>query len=899
MAAWARRLWARLRGLLGGGRSDAERAREIASHLALLEEEFRAKGLSEEEARRQAHIRLGNATVIREEVRQMSGVPFMENLWRDVAYALRQIRKSPGFAATAIVTLALGVGVNTAVFSVVNGLLLSSLHIRQESRVVTVGFKQKGTSWISNFSFAEFRDLRDQTKDVFSDVFAEQYGLDGLSVQGSQPERVFTGYVSGNYFEALGVRPLLGRFFLPSEGKTPGADPVMVLSYAYWKRYFGGDPNVIGRHVSLDGHPMTIIGVAPRSYKGVVTLLAVQAYLPLAMVVPVENIPQDIWNKRANRNMYVYARLAPGASAQQADAALAVLAHRFASEHPKSEKDAELRGFPLYLARTGNLDARNSIAVVSAFFLGLTGLVLLLACVNVANLLMVRATVRQREMVIRSALGAQRSRLVRQMLTESILLALFGGVGGIGLGMLGSTMLRSVNLQTDLPLYFDFGFDWHVFLFSVGTALLAGALVGLLPAMRVARANLNVILREGSRTVVSGGGRFRDALVVVQVGSALVLLIVAGLFCRSLVKLEHVNLGFNPSHVLAMTTDPSEIGYNDAQSRDFYQSLLTRLRALPGVESATTSGSIPMGVIDNTSDSVTVSGYQLPPGQVAPQIPYTVISTGYFRTMQIPLIEGRSFRNSDDDKSPYVAIVSEAMAKKFWPHEDAIGRTFTAGRDAAHPLQVVGVARDARYQDIDGPIAPYFYLPYLQHYQQNSLESLELRTAGDPDAVIPEIEGAIHRMAPALPIFEVKTMHQALYTPNGLLLYQVVAVMTGIMGILGLALAVIGVYGVLSYVVSRRVGEIGVRMALGAQRADILRMVYRQGLWIVGIGLVLGLGASLAVGHLLRSMIAVSATDPLTYIAVSAILMAIALLACYVPARRAMRVDPMQALRVE
>ena len=899
MAAWIRRLLARVRGLFAGGPSDEERAREIAAHLALLEEQLRTQGLAEEEARRQAHLRLGNAVVIREEVRAMSGVPFVENLWRDMGYALRQMRRSKGFAVTAVLTLALGVGVNTAVFSVVNGLLFSSLHIQQESRVVTVGFKQKGTPWNSSFSFAEFHDLHDQTKDVFSDVIAEQYGLDGLSVEGRQPDRVFTSYVSGNYFQALGVQPLLGRFFLPSEGETPGADPVIVLSYAYWKRYFAGDPGVIGRRVTLDGRPVTIVGVAPREYKGVITLLAVQAYLPLAMVTQIENIPADLWNKRDSRNIAIYARLRPGVTAQRADAALMVLARRFATEDPASEQDAAMQTFPMYRARTGNLDAQNATGVVSAFFLGLAGLVLLLACVNVANLLMVRATVRQREMVIRSALGAQRSRLVRQMLTESVLLALFGGVAGVGLGLWGSAMLRSANLQTDLPLYFDFGFDWHVFLFSVAAAVLAGVLVGLLPALRVARANLNLLLREGSRTLASGGGRFRDALVVVQVGSALVLLIVAGLFSRSLTKLEHVDLGFNPSHMLTLTTDPSEIGYNNGQSRDFYRSLLTRLRALPGVESVTIAGSTPMGMINNASDSVTISGYQPPPGQGPPVVGYNVISTDYFHTMRIPLIEGRSFSNSDDEKGLYVAIVSEAMAKKFWPNEDPIGRRFTMSGDSAHVLQVVGVAKDARYLDINGPIAPYFYVPFLQHYQQSPLQSFELRTVGSPEGVISEVEDAIHGMAPALPVFEVKTMQQALDTPNGLLLFQVVAVMTGIMGTLGLALAVIGVYGVLSYVVSRKTGEIGVRMALGAQRADILRMVYRQGLWIVGIGLALGLGASFAVSHLLRSMIAVSATDPLTYIAVPAILAAIALLACYLPARRAMRVEPMSALRTE
>ncbi len=823
----------------------------------------------------------------------------MTNLWNDLRYALRQLRKSPGFALTAILTLALGVGVNTAIFSVINGLLFSSLHVRQESRLVILGFQQKSTPWQPTFSFPEYRELRTQTGNVFSGLTAEQYGLDGLSMRGSQPDRVFTGYVSGNFFSVLGVQPLLGRFFLPSEGKTPGADPVMVLSYAYWKQHFAGDPHLIGRQVSLNGHPVTIVGVAPMDFRGVQTVLGVQGYLPLAMVVPIEDTPADDLNKRTSRGLSVYARLKPGITREQANATLAVVAHRFSTEHPRTEKDAALRSFPLYAGRSG-FDSNNTIGVVSALFLGLAALVLLLACVNVANLLLVRASVREREMVIRSALGAQRSRLIRQMLTESILLALFGGAVGIGLGLWGSSLLGSVNLHTDVPLYINFGFDWHVFAFSAAVALVAGVIVGMVPAMRLSRANLNLILREGGRGVTGGGSKFRDALVMLQVGSALMLLIIAGLFTRSLNQATHTNLGFNPSHVLTFMMDPSEIGYNGLQSRDFYKNLLQRVRTLPGVISATTASTVPMSNINSGGyDTVTIAGYQPPAGQPVPTAGYNLIATNYFKTLQIPLLKGRSFTDSDDEKHFYVAIVSNAMAKKFWPNQDPIGKQFTMTTDPKHPMQVVGIAKDARYQGVTGAIAPLFYVPYLQHYAQYTLESLELRTAGDPAAMIPEVERAIRNLTPTLPVFSVQTLRQGLYTTSGLLLYQVAAALAAVMGSLGLILAIVGVYGVLSYVVSQKTNEIGIRIALGAQRSDILRMVYRQGLRIVGIGLGVGLGASLAAAHLMRSFIVVSATDPATYLGVSVVLVAIALLACYIPARRAMRVDPMQALRSE
>ena len=820
------------------------------------------------------------------------------SLWNDLRYALRQLRRSPGFAAIAVLTLALGVGVNTAIFCVVNGLLFSSLGVRQQSRLALLAFRQKGTNWQPALSLPETNDLRDQTKNTFVDVAAESPSLDGIAMQGSRPDRALTSYVTGNYFQVLGVRPVLGRFFQPSEGTTPGADPVMVLSYLYWKRHFAGDPAIVGRQVSVNGHPITIVGVAPETFRGINRVLGVQAYLPLAMLVTIEGQPNDVFNKRDNRSLRVYARLQHGVTGQQANAALAVVAHRFDKEHSRTERDLALRGFPVYIGRTG-FDPNNNIGVISGLFLGLAGLVLLLACVNVANLLLVRASVREREMVIRSALGANRSRLIRQMLTESLVLALLGGATGIGLGIWSSSLLASVNLETDIPMYFNFGFDWHVFAFSAIVALLAGAIVGIGPALRLSRANLNLILREGGRGIAGGGSTFRDVLVIVQVGSALMLLIIAGLFTRSLTQAERSDLGFNPSHVLTLSMDPSEIGYNDAQSRDFFENLLQRVRALPGVVSATTTGSVPMGNIVTGNDALTVNGYQVPKGQPVPQAEYTVISTDYFRTMQTPLLEGRAFNDSDNEKGLHVAIVSEAMAKKFWPDQDPVGKQFTMGTDPTHPMQIVGVSRNARLAGITGTIPPFFYVPFQQHYGQHSLNSLELRTAGDPAAMIPEIERAIRAMTPTLPVFEVKTLRQGLYSASGLLFFQVAAELAAVMGTLGLILAIIGVYGVLSYVVSRKTHEIGVRMALGAKYSDILRMVYRQGLRIVGIGLAVGLAATFAVAHLVRSFIVVSATDPATYFGVSAILAAIALLACYIPARRAMRVDPMQALREE
>jgi predicted permease len=876
---------------------DEERARELEAHLEQETADNVARGMKPVEARRHAFMKLGNPTMIREEIWKMNSLVSVEDLARDTRYALRQLWKSPGFAVIAIVTLALGIGVNTAIFSMVNGLLFSSLHVREENRMMEIGSRQKATQWQPQFSLVEYQAMQSQTKDVFSSVIGDAYGLDGLSVEGNKPDRVFTDYVGGDFFTVLGVEPSMGRLFHPGEGTTPGKDPVVVLSYGYWKQHFAADPNIVGRQVQVDGHAMTVIGVTARNYRGLNTALEVQMYLPMAMIVPLENVPMTEYNKPTNRNLRVYGRLKPGVTKEQANATLMVVAKRIAADQPVADKDLELGTFALWVGRNAGFDPQNAIGTVALFMLGLAGMVLLLACVNVANLLLVRATVREREMVIRSALGAARGRLIRQMLTESLMLAVCGGAAGIALGTWWSHLLTLVNLGTDLPLRLDFGFDWHVFAFSAVVAIVAGALVGIVPAIRLARANLNMVLREGGRGVAGGGHRFRDALVIMQVGSVMVLLIVAGLFLRSLRQSEHAELGFNPENVLTMMMDPGEIGYNDARSQDFYKLLVERVEAVPGVRSATVAQVVPMGLIGNGPAPVTIPGFEPPPGQPGPLVDNNLIQGDYFETLGIGIAQGRRFNDGDDQNRAYVAIVSEAMAKKYWPHGDAIGRRFTINSDPAHSLEIVGIARDARYHGYRQPMEPYFYVPFAQHNTGNSLEALEVRTAGDPAAMMPALERTINGMAPNLPLFEVKTMHQALYSPNGLLVFEIIGTLAGIMGSMGLVLAVVGVYGVLSYVVSQRTSEIGIRMALGAQRGDILRIVYRQGMWIVGIGLAVGLAASFGVAHLVGSMITVSPSDPLTFLGVAVTLTSIALLACYVPARRAMYVEPMKALR--
>ncbi|MGA9482039.1 MAG: ABC transporter permease [Candidatus Acidiferrales bacterium] len=819
----------------------------------------------------------------------------METLLQDIRYGVRTLAKNPGFMIVAIITLALGIGVNTAIFSMVDAFLLRPLPVNNPSQITVLAFQQQHQRQQTQFSTADYRDIQKQTSGVFSDVFGYVFGMDGLGVDG-KADRIMTNYVSGNYFAAVGIKPALGRFILPSEGDVLNADPVMVLSYAYWQTHFGADPQIVGRKVSVDGHPVTIVGVAPKGFEGVYPILKVQGYLPLGMIA-IEGQPSDFMTNHQLRGMPVLARLRPGITLAQAQAALAVVSQRLSQDHPDSDKDMTVLAYPELRARP-NPDPNNTVLTVGGLFLGLAGMVLLLACVNVANILLVRATVREREMAIRAALGAARIRLIRQLLTESIVLALLGGVAGMLLGFWGSSALGSINIQTDLPINFDFGFDWRVFAYATAAALVTGIVVGIVPAVRASRGNLSAILHEGGRGVVGGKNRLRTTLVVAQVAGSLMLLVIAGLFTRSLSKAQRTDLGFDPNHVVNLVMDPNEIGYNQAQTRDFYKSLLARVGTLPGVVSASAANSTPMGYYNN-GDSLLIDGYQAPPGEPAPSSLYATISGDYFRTMGISLLRGRTFTDADGENAQYVAIVSNEMAKKFWPNTDPIGHHFRMATDDKHSIEVVGVTGDARFQGVTGPINPMFYVPFVQHQLGNSLQILQLRTAGAAETMIPEVERVIESLAPQLPLFDVQTMNRALDTLNGMLFYKIGAVLAAVLGFLGLVLAIVGVYGVVSYAATQKTHEIGVRMALGAQPLDILGMIFREGFLIVAVGLAVGIAGALAASRIVGSFLTVSAHDPVTYALVTGVLACVALAACFIPARRAMRVDPMVALRYE
>jgi len=813
----------------------------------------------------------------------------------DVLYGLRMLRKSRAFTVVAALTLALGIGANTTIFSLVNWLLLRPMPVTHPEQISVIAYRQRQGNTQNQFSVADYRVIRNQTKNVFSDLAGYQIGIDGFSVD-NRADRLMTYYVTGNFFRMLNMQPALGRLFLPEEGENVDADPVIVLGYPYWQKRFGGQADIVGRKVSLDGKPFTVIGIAPKDFYGPYPILEAQAYLPLGMNV-VEGTPRDFMENRGMHQLVLMGRLRDGVALTQASASLGVVGQHLGADFPEFDKDMEIRAYSEVHSRP-QPDSDNTVQIASALFLGLAAMVLLLACMNVANILLVRATVREREVAIRAALGASRQRLIQQLLTESVLLALLGGVAGILLGFGGSALLGSMNLQTDLPIHLDFGFDWRVFGYAFAAALVTGIVVGIVPAVRASRGNLNAVLHQSGRGIVGARARLRTALVVVQVGGSLILLIVAGLFTRSLEAAQRVDLGFEPDHVVNLYMDPSELGYKPEQTLAFYRELLTRVRQLGGVGTAATASSAPMGYYGN-GDGLMIDGYQLAPGEPAPGSQYELISGEYFQTMKIPLVEGRTFRESDEEKTAPVAIVNEAMANKYWSKQDPIGRHFRLVSNSKQSIEIVGVAKNARYNRGNGAYSNHFYMPLRQHPAVGSLQVLQVRTLGDPAAMIPEIERTIHSLAPDLPIFEVKTMRQALYTLNGLLMFQLGATLAAVLGGLGLILSVIGVYGVISYSVSQRTQEIGIRMALGAQPSSILGLVLRQGVVIVAAGLVLGLALALASSRVVGKFLVVSGADPLTYFSVSTALTLVALAACYLPARRSTKVNPIVALRHE
>jgi predicted permease len=636
-----------------------------------------------------------------------------------------------------------------------------------------------------------------------------------------------------------------------------------------------------------------------KEFRGPLSETDIQAYLPLNLT-KIEGFEGLLTDRRA-RALFALGRLRPGVSLQQARASLSLIATRLSQQYPNSDTGAAIWVLPQKEAVVDPLPKPGEyqrVLTAVGLFLALAILVLFLASFNVANILLIRATTREHEMAVRAALGAPRRRLLRQLLMESFLLALIGCGAGIIAGSWGSSLSRSIRFSANLPMSLDLSFDWRVLAYAVAVAILAAFMVGVVPAFRASRARPASALHEGGRGVTGGGHRLRNILVVAQVAGSIVLLIVAGLFTRSLKRAQRMDLGFNPARVLNVTMDPHEAGYNEAQGKEFYKCLLLRVRALPGVQSASLAFNVPTGqFMDN--DAVYVEGHFPGPGEAAPTIAVNHISPGYFTTMQIPILSGRAFLDSDTAEAPPVAVINQTMARRLWPDEDALGRRFRMNGESGPLVEVVGIARDSKYQSVFAKSIPYLYMPLAQSYI--SIETLQVRTVGEPESLVRSVEEQVHGLAPGLPVFGAESMEQALNGGFwGFYSLHLGAYLAAALGLLGLTLAVLGVYGVVSYSTSQRTHEIGVRMALGARPGDIWRIVFRQGLTIVALGALIGILAALGLTRAMASFLyGVNSHDPLTYLAVSFMISAVTLLACYIPARRATKVDPMEALRYE
>jgi predicted permease len=826
----------------------------------------------------------------------------VNGLIQDVRYALRQLRKSQGFFLVVVLTLGLGIGANTTIFSMVDWLVLRSLPVAHPEQIHFLAFERPGANAEVQFSYPEFAEMQKQTADVFSGMTPFIFGglagaqnsQNGMTVDGAT-ESVQTGYVGGDFFSVLSITPVLGRFILNTEGKAAGADPVVVLSYNYWQTRFRGNPTVVGKPVAINGHPVTVVGVAPKGFLGPTPLLEVQAYLPLGMYSVERGVAADFLANSAARSMLAFARVKLGANAKQVQSEMAVVGQRLLKQYPRDRGIGDLHSKPL--RPPGIVGGTDPFPRLAAIFLTLAALVLALACVNVANLFLVRAAGRQREMAVRAALGAGNGRLVRQLLTESLVVAAVGCGVGVLLGWGGIRLFGSVSMQSELPIVFDFGFNWHVFAYPMAAAVVAAVFVIVVPALRVRRGSLREVLHEGGRTSTGGRQRLRGILVAVQVGGSLTLLIVAGLFVRSMRGVQNSDLGFDPGPVLNLTLDPNEIGYSEAQGRAFYRAMLERTRALPGVESASLASVIPLSDSVQGSD-LAIPGYVTSPDQEPPHAEFNAVSPEYFATMRITLNRGRDFSDADNEKAPHVAVINRAMAQRYWPGQDVLGRSFVLTSDPKHLTTIVGVVQNSRMSQPYGPFEPIFYLPVAQSYAPS--ETLQIRTNQRTQAIIPQVRAIAQSLAPAVPVYGVRTMTDVLHGGNGFLFFEIGAGLAAALGLLGLVLAIIGVYGVMSYAVSQRTQEIGLRIALGAQKRDILRMIGRQGALIVVSGLTVGLLAAFAIARLVSDfLVGIAPSDPITYVAVSALLATVACLATYIPTRRATKVDPMVALRYE
>jgi putative ABC transport system permease protein len=872
-------LW---RNLFHHARKEQELTEEIDAYLEMLIELKIKEGLNPGEARRAAMIELGGKEQVKEKIREVSMGHYLETLWQDLRYGLRMLRKNPGFTSIAVLTLTLGIGANVAIFSVVYGVLLQPLPYPEDDRLVTLiqSYPQKGLdTWgISQANFALYRDQNH----VFEKIAA--YSSAGFNLTGgASPERLQASAVTADFFDVLGVQPGWGRAFLQEED-TPGKNLVCILSYGLWQRRFGGDPQILGQSLLLNNIPTEVVGIMPPGFA--YPNRNVELWLPFGLN-PQRTSPYTLTG---------IARLKPGVPVSQAESETTDIFWNAARENPAiagatvpPPEGADMKTIVKPLKDVVVGDTKTPLLVL----LGAVGLVLLIACANVANLLLARAASRTRELSFRFALGATPGRLIRQLLTESLLLALIGGVAGAALAWLGVRLLRQLPALQQVPRLGEVSVNTTVLVFTAALVLLTGLLFGFAPALRAYQIGLQTGMREGMRG--SANRRLNGVLVAGQFALCLVLLVGAGLLLKSFQRLLSVNPGFQPKQVLSMRLAlPSSKYANADQSARFYESLLERVRSLPGIQSAGVVSYLPFGG-SREADGFVVEGHEPDSGGVAPNAQIRVVSPDYFETLKIPLLRGRDFLSSDRADSPPVAIVDEVLARRYWADDDAIGKRIRFAWSEQW-MMIVGVTAGVKNRNLRETIEPHLYYPHAQGPLPRMY--LTARTVAEPATAAAAIQNEVRALDADLPVWGVQPLTDAVdQTLNN---QRLTNTLLAVFALLAVLLAAIGIYGVMSLYVSNRTNEFGIRLALGAQPTVLLRSVLRQGVTLMLVGVVAGIAVAVVLTRTLASLLfEVSATDPAVYFSVPLLLVAVALLACYIPARRATRVDPLVALRYE
>ena len=889
----------RLKSIFLRRRADNELDEELQFHLNHKIEEGIAEGLSPEEARYRALRAMGGLDQKKEEARDTWSIHWLTDFVDDVRYAVRSLRRTPGLAAVVVITIALGIGMTATPFSMLDALVFRPYPVPHPREVVTLVSTSHDDAF-GQFSYREYVDIRDHTKSYSGVLANASLESVGFSAQPGATPIVRGGMmVSGNYFRVLGVEPQLGRGFRDDEDQVPGRDAVVVLAPEFWKRELSADPSVVGRTVRLNGKDFTVIGVAPESFPGMFVFAHPDFYMPLAMASVFSTNPvKRFFVDRDARELVVRARLKPGTTLREARNELGVLAKAFERDYPRLNRDRGAAVRTQFEMRTRDNDINWKFGVI---FTVLALALLLVACTNAAGLLLSRARTRTREIAIRLAIGAGRFRLIRLLLTESLVLALFGGAGGVVVGYVGISLLRRFTIPTELPIEVPFRMDPRVLLASLALSVMSALVCGLAPALQSTRMDLVNGLKSAEGEDLGPGRKRlwgRNALVVAQVAMSLMLLAASFLMYRGFQNSVAKYTGFHKDHLLMVRFDPRLVQYDAAKTQRFYERLTERARETPGVESAALTQNPPLG-LDNSGDVAFVpEGFQMPRDRESFKAPIDTVDEGFFPTMGIAIVHGRGFRTADTAETPRVAVVNEHFAKHYWPNADAVGKRFRLENATGTPVEIVGVAQTIKYEDnpVDRGI-DFVYLPLRQHPVARMV--LLLRSSDDPVQLVQPVKSIVGSLDPNMPLLETRTYEDLFRyaTVDG---PRVAVELVGTLGAVGLLLAIAGLYGLVAYNVSRRTREIGIRMAIGARPADILRLMMGKGLVLVAVGTVIGVAMGFALERLMNSMLFnAGGVDLTVYLVVVPTMVLVTALAAYVPARRAARIPPTVALRYE